>query len=81
MLTDQERIIKRIFDIVLSLAGLFITTPLILLAWIIASIETRSNGLFTQVRIGKDGKPFVVYKIKTMKPQKVVRLQRHMIAA
>ncbi|SFV60847.1 FIG071646: Sugar transferase [hydrothermal vent metagenome] len=38
-----------------------------LLAWIVASAETKSNGLFMQTRIGKDGRRFNVFKIKTMK--------------
>ena len=37
------------------------------MAWIVASVETRSNGFFMQKRIGKEGKPFWVFKIKTMK--------------
>jgi lipopolysaccharide/colanic/teichoic acid biosynthesis glycosyltransferase len=37
------------------------------IAWIVATFETRSNGLFVQQRVGKDGKLFYVYKIKTMK--------------
>lgn len=40
------------------------------MAWVVASIETKSNGLFMQERIGKEGKPFLVFKIKTMKPMK-----------
>jgi len=70
MLTFQERVLKRSFDIFFSLIGILVFAPVILVAWLVASIETCSNGLFRQVRIGKDGKPFVVYKIKTMKPQK-----------
>jgi lipopolysaccharide/colanic/teichoic acid biosynthesis glycosyltransferase len=40
------------------------------IAFIVASIETRSFGIFTQKRVGKDGKLFNVFKIKTMKPIK-----------
>jgi len=58
---------KRAFDVTLSLVGLIFTSPIILIAWIIASIETKSNGMFIQKRVGKDGKLFSVYKIKTMK--------------
>ena len=58
---------KRAFDVTLSLVGLIFTSPIILIAWIIASIETKSNGMFIQKRVGKEGKLFSVYKIKTMK--------------
>ena len=59
--------IKRIFDIVLSFVGLIFTIPIIFIAWIIASFETKSNGMFIQKRVGQNGKLFNVYKIKTMK--------------
>ena len=38
-----------------------------LLAWIVATLETKSNGLFIQKRIGKEAKPFDIFKIKTMR--------------
>jgi len=62
-----DSIIKRIFDFILSFIGLLFVWPIIIVAWIIASIETKSNGMFIQKRVGKDGKLFDVYKIKTMK--------------
>jgi lipopolysaccharide/colanic/teichoic acid biosynthesis glycosyltransferase len=62
------KLIKRAFDIVLAIIGIFLTWWLMLIAFIIASIETKSFGLFTQKRVGKDGKLFRVFKIKTMKP-------------
>jgi len=62
-----DSLIKRIFDFILSLIGLIFTWPIILIAWIVATIETKSNGFFIQKRVGKDGKLFNVYKIKTMK--------------
>jgi lipopolysaccharide/colanic/teichoic acid biosynthesis glycosyltransferase len=67
MLTLSQRILKRTFDFVLAAFGLLFTWWIIVIAWLIASFETRSNGLFVQKRVGKDGKLFDVYKIKTMK--------------
>jgi lipopolysaccharide/colanic/teichoic acid biosynthesis glycosyltransferase len=67
-MSKTDKIIKRIFDIVLSIVGIIATWWIMLIAWIVAAIETRSNGLFVQKRIGKDAKEFDVYKIKTMKP-------------
>lgn len=57
---------KRFFDISCSFFGLIFLFPVILFCWIIASFETRSNGLFFQKRVGKNGKLFNVIKIKTM---------------
>jgi lipopolysaccharide/colanic/teichoic acid biosynthesis glycosyltransferase len=68
MLSRTDRIKKRTFDLVLSFIGIVVGWWLIVIAWIVASIETRSNGFFIQERIGLDGKPFPLLKIKTMKP-------------
>ena len=67
MLTRRERIEKRLFDIAFSVVGIVVTLPVMLVAWGVASIETRSNGLFMQKRIGQNGRPFYILKIKTMK--------------
>lgn len=58
---------KRIFDFSLSLVGLLLFWWLILLCWIIASIDTKSNGIFMQVRVGRYGRHFNILKIKTMR--------------
>jgi len=68
MLSKKDRFIKRVFDISLAIVGIALSWWLMLLAWVVASIETKSNGLFMQNRIGKDGKEFLVFKIKTMYP-------------
>jgi len=62
------RFIKRAFDIVFSIMGILFTGWIMVIALIIASIETKSFGLFMQKRVGREGKLFNVFKIKTMKP-------------
>jgi lipopolysaccharide/colanic/teichoic acid biosynthesis glycosyltransferase len=59
--------LKHTFDLSASFFGLITTWWIIILAWIIASIETKSNGFFIQKRVGRSGKLFYVIKIKTMK--------------
>lgn len=59
---------KRLFDLLLASLGLILAWWLILLAWLAASIDTRSNGFFVQKRVGRMGKIFRVVKIKTMRP-------------
>ena len=66
-MSKLEKIQKRVFDIVLSLIGITFTWWIVFFAWVVASIETKSNGLFMQKRVGKDGELFLVFKIKTMK--------------
>ena len=68
MLSRVERRQKRVFDLLLSVVGIALTWWIMLLAWVIATIETRSNGLFMQERVGENAKLFKVFKIKTMKP-------------
>jgi lipopolysaccharide/colanic/teichoic acid biosynthesis glycosyltransferase len=58
--------LKRIFDFSVSLMGLILVFPIIFLSWLVATIETRSNGFFIQDRIGKGGRVFKLIKIKTM---------------
>ena len=62
-------IFKRIFDLVFAIMGLFLLSWALILLWIIASIDTRSNGFFIQKRIGQYGKPFVIFKLKTIGPR------------
>lgn len=59
---------KRTFDLFFAALGVLAGSWLILLAWMAASIDTRSNGLFIQKRVGRNGKIFQVVKIKTMRP-------------
>jgi len=63
----MNKFLKNSFDFIVSLFGLLASWWIILIAWIVATIETKSNGMFIQKRVGKDGKLFNVYKIKTMK--------------
>jgi len=67
MLSREAQVVKRLFDIVGAIVVISLTWWVMLIAWLIASVETRSNGLFIQKRIGKDAKPFSLFKIKTMK--------------
>lgn len=67
MLTKAEQVQKRLFDIVFSCVGIMATFWIMFIAWIVATVDTKSNGLYVQERIGKNGKPFLLFKIKTMK--------------
>ena len=58
--------VKRIFDFFFSLTGVIFLGWLILIVLLIASTDTRSFGVFTQNRIGQNGKKFNIFKIKSM---------------
>lgn len=58
---------KRLIDIVLSLIGLAILSPLLLIIIILIKIEEpRGQVIFKQQRVGKDGKLFYMYKFRSM---------------
>lgn len=61
-------VLKRLLGLALSILGLVLAGWIILLAWLAASVDTRSNGFFMQKRVGQWGKPFAVVNIKTMRP-------------
>ena len=63
---QKQYLYKNIFDYSVAILSLPLVLPVILVCWIIASIDTKSNGFFYQNRIGKNGLPFRVIKIKTM---------------
>ena len=57
---------KRCFDVAAAFFGLILTFWLIVLAWIASSIDTGANGFFWQLRVGRHGRLFKVFKIRTM---------------
>ena len=60
------RLIKRIFDFILSLIGIAIMSPLFLIISIMIKCDTKGPVFFKQRRIGLDGKPLYIYKFRTM---------------
>lgn len=60
------RITKRVFDFVASLLLLLVLSPIILLALAIKWIEDGGNPVYVQKRVGKNGKEFNFYKIRSM---------------
>ncbi|WP_298953079.1 sugar transferase [uncultured Nonlabens sp.] len=55
---------------------LFTLLPFLSISLILAALSTRSTGVFTQIRIGQDGKPFTIYKLQTMINGKVTYIGR-----
>jgi len=66
-LNARQAAAKRLLDVLVAGAGLVATSPLLLVGWAAATVETRQNGLFRQVRIGRDGVPFEVMKLRSMR--------------
>ncbi|MEM4993390.1 exopolysaccharide biosynthesis polyprenyl glycosylphosphotransferase [Priestia sp. SB1] len=57
---------KRIFDIVISFMALMVLLPVILLFALIVMIETPGSPFFLQERLGKNGRPFTIMKLRSM---------------
>ena len=58
--------VKRILDIVLSLAALVILSPVMLALIILGAVKMKGNPFFTQLRPGKDEKIFRLIKFRSM---------------
>ncbi len=59
---------KSVIDFVFSLLLIFVLLPFIFVLFILATIDTKSHGLFSQIRIGRYGKPFKIFKVRTINP-------------
>lgn len=59
-------IIKRVFDIVLSGIGLILALPLFTIVAILIKLDDKGSVFYKQLRMGKDLKPFYIYKFRTM---------------
>lgn len=61
-----ERAVKRVFDVLCSFIGLVLLSPVFLLVYIALLIQNEGSAIFSQKRIGYKGKPFSIYKFRTM---------------
>lgn len=57
---------KRLIDFLLALIGLIIFSPLFLICYIAIRIEDGKPVIFKQQRIGRYGKPFYIYKFRSL---------------
>lgn len=62
-----QRIIKRIFDVLCSLAGMLFLSPLFLYIYIRLRMQGDGPVIFRQERIGYKGRPFYILKYRTMR--------------
>lgn len=57
---------KRIFDIGLSLIALIIVIPIVIVTCVAVVLESSGSPIYSQERLGKNGKKFILYKIRSM---------------
>jgi len=58
---------KRLFDVALSSLVIVILSPFLLMILLAIRVSGKGQAIFRQERAGKNGKPFVFYKFRTMK--------------
>jgi len=66
LLKPWQELSKRIFDIIFSSLVIIIGSPLWLFIAVIIKLESKGNVIFKQMRMGKNNKPFKMYKFRSM---------------
>jgi lipopolysaccharide/colanic/teichoic acid biosynthesis glycosyltransferase len=57
---------KRGADLILAIAMLVLSAPLMLLAMLLVRLTSRGPAIYSQTRLGHRGRPYTIYKIRTM---------------
>jgi lipopolysaccharide/colanic/teichoic acid biosynthesis glycosyltransferase len=58
--------LRRFFDLLVGGIGSALTAPLVALLALAIRLETPGSPIYAQARVGKDGRPFQIYKLRTM---------------
>lgn len=66
-MNNVQQYIKRLFDLVVSAFSIVLFCPLFLICYIAVVLEDGRPALFRQERIGFRGKPFTIYKFRSMR--------------
>ena len=61
--------IKRLFDLTVSLLALIALMPVLLILWVLIKLNSPGPVLFVQERVGLNGRVFRILKLRTMKHQ------------
>lgn len=71
--------LKRIIDFILSLVGIIVLSPLLLILVIAIKVDSKGPVVFTQKRVGKNKKLFSIYKFRTMKIDTPKEMPTHLL--
>lgn len=64
-MNSSERAAKRLIDIIVSFCGIVLLFPILLIIWLLV-LCTGGKAIYRQERIGYKGRPFMIYKFRTM---------------
>jgi exopolysaccharide biosynthesis polyprenyl glycosylphosphotransferase len=67
LLSPLQENLKRLFDITVSLMVLLLGLPVWLILALVVWIDTKASPIYSQVRVGLHGKPFTIYKFRSMR--------------
>ncbi|MBD3878134.1 MAG: undecaprenyl-phosphate galactose phosphotransferase WbaP [Quinella sp. 1Q5] len=73
-----NRIIKRIFDLTLTIVGGLMISPILLAIALAVAIDNRGHVIFAHRRVGAAGKKFPCYKFQTMIPDAEAKLKEYL---
>jgi exopolysaccharide biosynthesis polyprenyl glycosylphosphotransferase len=65
-LSRSSAVVKRSFDILGAGASLILLSPLLALIALLVRLDSRGPALYRQTRIGREGRPFTIFKFRTM---------------
>ena len=63
---DFDRVIKRVFDLVISTLTLLVAWPIMLVIAVVIKLSSPGPVLFVQERVGENGQPFRIFKFRSM---------------
>jgi len=65
-MSSRQRLFKRVFDIIVSGFAILLTLPVMIAVAIAIKLDSPGDILFKQVRVGENGKPFKMFKFRSM---------------
>ncbi len=65
----RDRLIKRLFDLVVAAIAIILLSPVLIGAALAVRLTSPGPALFRQPRIGKDARPFAIYKFRSMRAE------------
>ena len=68
LIFNQQKVVKRLFDIVFSATALLVFSPFFILICVLILFSGKGGVFFRQVRVGQNNKDFKIFKFRTMKP-------------
>ncbi|MBT5472656.1 MAG: sugar transferase, partial [Nitrospina sp.] len=66
ILTEYQRLVKRLLDVLISIITLVCGMPIIIMVIFIIKLTSSGSIFYTQVRVGRKGRHFNLYKFRTM---------------